>query len=1065
MIISLTLGSNRPEWMKDKKAVDAKKAEIKQQLARQGMIRGQAKTPATVHHHHHQRNPSSSSQRSTYLNIPGLQRSTDASAAPRRTSTSPSPSSNAGPVPIRTRPERAAKTQARAALRISPDGTEASGNSDEDEELGSASDDGGDEHHGRNRSAIDVDHPMSMKDSSGRNGGAFSEVHKLFESSSARGAASSTATPSFPNSPLHGAGGLGELDGGFSGLLESRSSSSLVETTQLTYLSSRLAHSFWDASFPPPTLPPSTTTITSPSAEFTINGLGGGDSSMDHLMNDNPFSHFGSGGLHDLSSGAEDPYANLNIAMDNSMGVGVGFDFFAATMAASAIQAHAHQKEHNSMSISIPPKATLDVLATAVQPDSISPPILTSTTGTTPGGGSASNSPLIGTTAGTAPNNNGARRPSIPAIGMTVTSPTGITLPAAFSNPAAFTGGMLGASSVDTSYFPSQSVRTSPPPVPTVQTTPPPPSTSSILSNSRARSKTATSGLSAASSTASANVTRGYFPQPAQPFPPFVPNAAQQTPAFGTLTISYKPQIRTPLADPNRSLSSFQETLVFYYFNRGVRRMQYLLADDSTTGVTDVMYDLVIRDPLGPVTNAICSLSSLHDTRLRIAHGQLHPEDPHAHDIAQKLYHDTVIQLSKKAGKFTAVEAIASLHLLSFWLFCGGGGDWASALGMAGDWLMGTELVKDGVDPIEVLEKWPPVQRFAAQAILWFDILGSCSLQQAPRFIKLYTRMSDRNQRLAMASSVGQPSILFGQRKLAGQPSELMNQVMGCDDDIMFALAKIADLAAWKEQQEAALTLSIPELVERGRVIEQELKATKIVVSPLSTSGPARPSAASIPTPAQPAQPGAAGFAKTAPPVWDPYNVGSVIPQPSEEQGLSAGWNVDPSRTRSTSMNSPSPPIGPTGRAASASSSSVTGAPGPLSIITTAEPITLRQLSSNVFREAAFLFLHSVVSGPEPNVKEIKESVDDLIQSILAIPSTDLDRSLAFPITIGGCLAATAEQRSFFADRLAAQGSAVGNGSQAKLLMETVWKRRDSGEKKVCWRDTMKTLQFDLLLV
>lgn len=469
-----------------------------------------------------------------------------------------------------------------------------------------------------------------------------------------------------------------------------------------------------------------------------------------------------------------------------------------------------------------------------------------------------------------------------------------------------------------------------------------------------------------------------------------------------------------------------------------------------------------------PVTNAICSLSSLHDTRLRIAHGQLHPEDPHAHDIAQKLYHDTVIQLSKKAGKFSAVEAIASLHLLSFWLFCGGGGDWASALGMAGDWLMGTEVMKDGADPAEVFEKWPPVQRFAAQAILWFDILGSCSLQQSPRFMKLYSKMSDRNQRLNLASSVGQPSILFGQRKLAGTPSELMNQVMGCEDDIMFALAKIADLAAWKEQQVAAQTLSVLELVERARVIEQELKSTKVVLSPLTTSGPARPSAASMPTPAQPTQPGAAGFNKTVPPVWDPYNVGSVAPQTSEEQGLTPGWSVDPSRTRSTSINSPSPPvgpIGPTGRATSASSSSVTGAPGPLSIITTAEPVTLRQLSSNVFREAAFLFLHSVISGHEPNVKEIKDSVDELINSICAIPSTDLDRSLVFPITIGGCLAANAEQRSFFAERLAAQGSAVGNGSQAKLLMETVWKRRDAGEKGVCWRDTMKTLQFDLLLV
>jgi hypothetical protein len=57
------------------------------------------------------------------------------------------------------------------------------------------------------------------------------------------------------------------------------------------------------------------------------------------------------------------------------------------------------------------------------------------------------------------------------------------------------------------------------------------------------------------------------------------------------------------------------------------------------------------------------------------------------------------------------------------------------------------------------------------------------------------------------------------------------------------------------------------------------------------------------------------------------------------------------------------------------------------------------------------------------------------------------------------------EQREFFAERLAAQGTAVGNGSQLKLLMETVWKRRDAGEKGVCWRDTMKDLGFDLLLV
>ena len=95
-----------------------------------------------------------------------------------------------------------------------------------------------------------------------------------------------------------------------------------------------------------------------------------------------------------------------------------------------------------------------------------------------------------------------------------------------------------------------------------------------------------------------------------QPFGPQVPpaTAAQQLAliaqstkpqAYGTFTISYKPTIRSPLTDPARGLSGIKETLVYAYFNKGVRRMQYLLADDSTTGVTDVMYDLVIKDPSG----------------------------------------------------------------------------------------------------------------------------------------------------------------------------------------------------------------------------------------------------------------------------------------------------------------------------------------------------------------------------------------------------------------------------------------------------------------------------------
>ncbi|KAG8903639.1 hypothetical protein FRB99_002914 [Tulasnella sp. 403] len=922
----------------DKKAVDAKKAQIKHQLATQGMIRGQAKNPALQTTHQ----PQPQSDIPSYLTVPG------------KLSGSPSQPSSQQSSLTRTRHERAAKTQANASLHLSA--TPSSRGSPTSEDDGSGSDDdeysGSPHHHDSEMSPLPPEEGL--------------ELPRLFGPGAAT---SSSATPSFPNSPLHTAGGFGEPESAFS------------------------------------------TTFTIPGLTDTASAI---DGMIDNSLLGNPLSDIPSAPVLD------DPYGHIDLQL------GMNYDIYAATLPGAFVPPSSKpypHAPHPTMSLSLPMKPATSELVSATSEGTS--PLLSASSANAPLS-STSTSTMLSTS--TSPMQTTTRQPSPSvAIGMTVTSPTGVTMPA--FGPA-YTGIMSEG------YFPAQPLSTSPPPVM---------ATSSASSNA----------VVPARSRQNTNTSRGYLPQPPPVFTPFVPTTGQQNPAFGTITIAYKPQIRTPLADPSRSLSNFQETLVFYYFNRGVRRMQYLLADDSTTGVTDVMYDLVIRDPLGPVTNAICALASLHDTRLRIAHGLLHPEDPHAHDNAQKLYSDTVIQLSKKAGQFTPVEAIASLHLLSFWLFCGGGGDWASALGMAGDWLMRSEVMNDALDPVEVLERWPAAQRFAAQGTLWFDILGSCSMRQTPRFIQLYRRMRERNKRVGASGGTTQ-QILFGsqQKKVTGQASELMNQVMGCDDDIMLALAEIADLAAWKEKQMELRTLSVRELVERGRLIEEGLNNTKVI----STSAKSR-------SPASGASPTQQSTFTKAPPVWDPYNVNalsSAVPSQSAND-MDATWTMDGHR-RSQSVNSPPPGVVRTSPP-SASSSSVTGTPGPLSIITTSEPVTLRQLSSNVFREAAFLYLHSTVNGPEPAVREIRESVAALMTSILAIPSKDLDRSLAFPITLGGCLADTVEQREFFAERLAAQGSAVGNGSQAKLLMETVWKKRDAGQQGVCWRDTMKELGFDLLLV
>jgi len=317
-----------------------------------------------------------------------------------------------------------------------------------------------------------------------------------------------------------------------------------------------------------------------------------------------------------------------------------------------------------------------------------------------------------------------------------------------------------------------------------------------------------------------------------------------------------------------------------------------------------------------------------------------------------------------------------------------------------------------------MIHELTPSARFAAQGTMWMDILGSVSLQKRPRFLDLYRRLRKS------------PSSHSGYFPRVAATSASLDSVMGCDDEVMFCIAEIAALAAWKAKKEQNGGLSIPELCKRGATIEARLDACggpRPKPESVSSSSSTR-SVSSTPSPRQ------ASHAPHPPPVWDPYGIAaSTVPEVS---------NVD-LPTTSTS---------PTSMLQNGTASQPTPS------------ITLRQKSSHVFREAAYLYLHTVLSGCEPHVPEIVSSVHSLMKSIDDIP-VELDRSLAFPITLGGCLSDSPEQREFFETRLALQGSAVGNGSQAKLLVETVWKRRDAGERAVCWRQTMQELRFDLLLV
>ena len=286
---------------------------------------------------------------------------------------------------------------------------------------------------------------------------------------------------------------------------------------------------------------------------------------------------------------------------------------------------------------------------------------------------------------------------------------------------------------------------------------------------------------------------------------------------------------------------------------------------------------------------------------------------------------------------------------------------------------------------------------------MWMDIFSSISLCKSPRFLKLYRRLLQPN-----TSFFPGPT---------GQGLQLEN-VMGCADGIMLCLAEIADLACWKAEQESKGCLSMPELVRRGLIIEKDLRREA------HSLGKNRADAS----------------------VW-----GSIPPNPNANvvgDMLSTGIpNMDP----------------PPGMRLGQSISPPSSPPLPSQVLNGEE---LRRLVSDIFREAAILYLHTELSGLRPQVTEIKRAVTDTINALAKLPCSEYDRSLVFPLALAGCATDDLEIRDYVRCRIKQLSSAVGNCATAGELIEYVWNRRDSNPGfSIGWREAMEEIGMTILLV
>ncbi|KAF2092924.1 hypothetical protein NA57DRAFT_69508 [Rhizodiscina lignyota] len=104
---------------------------------------------------------------------------------------------------------------------------------------------------------------------------------------------------------------------------------------------------------------------------------------------------------------------------------------------------------------------------------------------------------------------------------------------------------------------------------------------------------------------------------------------------------------------------------------------------------------------------------------------------------------------------------------------------------------------------------WSPEQaafRFFSAMLIFNDIVASTSLEQSPKLCECY------------------PHLLGNDPHPEPDPSLQLADFIGCQNWALIAIGEIAALDAWKKSMKQINQLSVPELVQRGAVIDQHLR-------------------------------------------------------------------------------------------------------------------------------------------------------------------------------------------------------------------------------------------------
>ncbi|KAH7925834.1 hypothetical protein BV22DRAFT_1088286, partial [Leucogyrophana mollusca] len=236
------------------------------------------------------------------------------------------------------------------------------------------------------------------------------------------------------------------------------------------------------------------------------------------------------------------------------------------------------------------------------------------------------------------------------------------------------------------------------------------------------------------------------------------------------------------------------------HYMRHVLGLQYCHADKS---LESVIWNLITANP--SAREAACLLSDLHRKSISTgAIGYLDSDDRNSYN--------RVHAMVTRSTSFTEGEALAGLCIVSYFLFSGGKGQWYTFLDVACNFSLQMLFDPRYTGPSDALLRCSESARFIIKTSMWFDVLASATLVRCPHFMGVFREIFTERP----ATIDGVP--------IDPLPELSMMSVMGCENHIVLALARTAELAFWKEEKKKAGSLSVPQLVQRGFEIEEILQ-------------------------------------------------------------------------------------------------------------------------------------------------------------------------------------------------------------------------------------------------